>query len=255
MAIGLVIPVYNNTEITRRCLDSLEATKALNPLFETVVVDDGSKTDTIAMLQSYNDLHLLQNKTNLGYLDTTNRGIDYCLSHLNCSAVVLLNNDIVFNQNWLERLEKASPKFDLVGYFSHGGVLAHDTYQTDYLEFSCVYITREVLDQVGLLDSQFNKGYYSDNDYCLRVLLHSFRIGVISNDNNSYIHHLCGKTLGKQTRNEFIVEMYDKFAEKWGKDERFLVQNYLDKSVYNPKCDTSFIERLLNAFTRKFFDH
>lgn len=250
MTIGLVIPVYNNTEITKRCLDSLEATKALNPSFETVVVDDGSNADTITMLQSFKDVHLLQNETNLGYLDTTNRGIDYCLSSLNCDAVVLLNNDIIFNRNWLERLVDAAAKFDVVGYFSHGGVLAHDTYQTDYLEFSCVYITREVINHVGLLDSQFNKGYYSDNDYCLRALLHSFRIGVITNDDNSYVHHLCGKTLGKHTRNEFIIEMYDKFVEKWERDDRFLVRNYLDKSVYNPKNEMPFVKRLIKAISR-----
>ena len=250
MTIGLVIPVYNNTEITARCLDSLEATKALNPSFETVVVDDGSKTDTITMLQAYKGIHLLQNKENLGYLDTTNRGIEFCLSTLNCSGVILLNNDIIFNQNWLERLENAATKFDMVGYFSHGGVLAHDTYQTDYLEFSCVYITRDVIDKVGLLDSQFYKGYYSDNDYCLRALLNSFRIGVISNENNNYIHHLCGKTLGKQTRSAFIVEMYEKFLEKWENDERFLVTNYLDKSVYNPKSEPRLVKRLLNAISK-----
>lgn len=44
--------------------------------------------------------------------------------------------------------------------------------------FVCVFIPRRVIEQVGLLDERFFPGGYEDDDYCRRVRLAGFDIGV-----------------------------------------------------------------------------
>lgn len=235
MVIGLVIPVYNNSKLTTECLDSLIANQEHNPSFGIIVVDDGSTDDTQIVLEAYKDIHKLKNDTNLGYLDTTNKGIQYARDVLDCDFILLMNNDLIFDADWLANLIKYSEQFDIVGYFSHTKGLVSEAKQTKFLEFSCVCISKKVFEEIGQLDSRYKMGYYSDDDYCLRALVAGFSLGVIPNT-PAKVTHLCGQTFGETKRKELIIDMYSIFADKWKQEAKTnnTVKDYIKNVVYNP---------------------
>lgn len=235
MQIGLVIPVFNNADLTKQCLDSLFETKGTNPQFNVVVVDDGSTDNTHQILSSFEGIHVLKNAENAGYLETTNKGIDFALDTLNCDYILLLNNDLIFSSNWLANLISSAELYDLVGYFSHKDNDVAKPTKTDFVEFSCVCIKRGVFSDIGKLDPLFAKGYYSDDDYCLRAQLAGFKIAVIPNKDPVNIIHLCGQTFGTVTRNYLMLDMFRAFEQKWQPNfKNVLVHRYFNEVVLNP---------------------
>ena len=44
-----------------------------------------------------------------------------------------------------------------------------------YVEGSCMLITREVIHSIGLFDEVYAPGYYEDADYCFRAREYGFR--------------------------------------------------------------------------------
>lgn len=235
MQIGLVIPVFNNADLTKQCLDSLFQTKGNNPEFNVIVVDDGSMDNTDQVLSNFEGIHVLKNAENLGYLETTNKGIDFAFDNLKCDYILLLNNDLIFSSTWLANLIDSSELYDLVGYFSHNDNDVAKPTETDFVEFSCVCIKRAVFSDIGKLDPIFSKGYYSDDDYCLRAKLAGFKIAVTPNKNPVNIVHLCGQTFGTVTRNYLMLDMFRAFKQKW--EPKFndeLVHRYFNEVVLNP---------------------
>lgn len=47
-----------------------------------------------------------------------------------------------------------------------------------FVPFVCVLISRKCIEYVGLLDERFVPGSWEDNDYCRRVLMAGFQVGV-----------------------------------------------------------------------------
>ncbi|AEP30644.1 hypothetical protein GNIT_2547 [Glaciecola nitratireducens FR1064] len=199
-----------------------------------VVVNDGSAYDIAQYLRAQNDLMYLENPSNQGYLITTNKGFEFALSQSDCQSVVLFNNDMLVSGNWLELLVNATEHYGITGYFGAGNVNIEDLshMEVNKLEFSCALITRAVCENVGLLDARFKKGYYSDDDYCLRAIKKGYTIGLVKNRYNA--EHLCGATAGEK-RKESIEEGARQFLQKWQGDNHESVREFFKTSFYDSK--------------------
>lgn len=118
--------------------------------------------------------------------------------------VVLLNDDAFVTPGWLEQLVSAEtgdirgckvllPILGEMSIIDHvGGVIdfrgtglhlgsgSYDLGQFEtpqevvFVTFACAYIKRSVIDTIGLLDTNFGKGYYEDVDYCCTARKHGF---------------------------------------------------------------------------------
>ena len=233
MKIAIVIPVYNKPQVTHQCLTSLFKYAGENPSFSVIAVDDGSDTMTKHCLKSY-PVHLLTNRTNKGYVYSTNRGIRYALDELLASHVVLMNNDIEVSDGWLSRMIRYSKEHDLVGYFGRQYMGSASFKPGYFLEFSCALIKRKVFKKVGLLDRGYPGGYYSDDEFCLQALREGFKVGQIRNRNHRYVDHHTGGTYGKK-RNVLIKKAYASFIARWSPYETDpIVKNYLAKYTWDP---------------------
>lgn len=234
--IVLVIPVYNNARLTDACLRSISEYADVNPAAEVLVVDDGSGQETKDCLKAH-PVTVLTNERNCGYLTTTNRGIRYALDVINADLVVLMNNDLEVKDDWLGRLVSVMDRYDVSGYSNAGKkwfLRKKFHRETSYVEGSCMMVKREVFDKVGILDPAFKTGYYSDDDICLRALMEGFSIGLVDNDKLYFVHHLGGKTFGRN-KFHFMRNDYTAFIDKWGKaNGNVVVENYLKKWVFNP---------------------
>lgn len=243
--ISIVIPVYNNLEYTRRCLESLiKFTPRLNGL---IIIDNASMDQTkeyLAELKGDDSrLKIILNSENIGFPKAVNQGLKECESEF----VVIANNDIIFTKGWASRLIEiadSDEKIGIVGPISNivSGVQLDKNARYSSIEemhkyaakvrkenagkyfefprvaFLCTLIKREVIDKIGGLDERFSPGNFEDDDFCLRAQLAGYKT-VVAQD--VFIHHFGSKSFMANGTEEYAKKLeHNKqvFIEKWGAD-------------------------------------
>lgn len=194
-SVSVIIPNWNGMRHLPSCLNSLRR-QTWNE-FETLVVDNGSHDDSLAMLQrDYPWVRVLALPRNLGYAGGCNKGLKAAQSDILC----ILNNDTELESDWLAELiaalerhpdaGMATPKVklfddrtrlhttgDLVradGTFDSRGVWQIDEGQFDREEYVfgaagvAPAFRREMLDEIGLFDADF-WSYCEDVDLSWRA--------------------------------------------------------------------------------------
>ena len=201
IAIDVIVPVYRNLSLTRRCIQSLRSASQATP-YELVLIDDSSPEpeleDYLASLGGLPHVTLLENKHNLGFVASVNLGMSLHPER----DVVLLNSDTEVANDWLDRLRSCalsrreigtvtpfSNKATICSYpdFCRENDLPHGIGLGDLDRIFrrvnagtvvaiptavgfCMYIKRACLDQVGLFDAErFGKGYGEENDFSMRA--------------------------------------------------------------------------------------
>jgi GT2 family glycosyltransferase len=198
--IDIIIPVYKGISEVQDCLRSLleDSSQCFSRI---IIIDDKSPEPEVSQwlrefCPSDERIHLLSNEVNLGFVGTVNRGIRY--SERN--DVVLLNSDTMVPDGWLQRLRGhayGSDKIATVTPFSNnaticsypsakGGPMPFGLNLSEIDEATarvnrgrsvsvptgvgfCMYVRRQCLDEVGLLDeARFGKGYGEEVDFCKR---------------------------------------------------------------------------------------
>lgn len=241
--VSIVIPVYNQIEYTKMCLESLVET--IDEKIELVIVDNASTDGTKEFISSFNHNKLIpvpiSNEENLGFPKAVNLGIEKA----NGKYVIIANNDILFTNGWLERMIEAAEsdsKIGLVGPISNEvsglqkderAVYSSIEEMKDYAErikvknkndmqhfprlaFLCTLVKREVIETIGGLDERFSPGNYEDDDYCLRAQLAGFK-AVIAKD--VFIHHYGSKSFKADGNNKYDERLKfnrEIFVNKWG---------------------------------------
>ena len=222
MKISIIILSFNDYPgTTGPCLASLSK----DPDFESwniIVVDNASDASTRESLQKaqgqFPSVRFVLNERNLGYAAGNNIGIRLSTGEI----VILLNSDTEVPVGMLGRLAahfSSNNKLGMIGpvtnaagneqailapaesiegkieqglsYANSGGDEQLITYRMD---FHCVAISRKVINQVGLLDEEFGRGYYEDFDYSLRVKQAGFDLRIAE---NVFVYHRGSASFGK----------------------------------------------------------
>ena len=205
-ALTVVIPVYDDFEATRACLETAFAEMRATPGCETLVVDDDAPDPRLKRYLLENvtgpGARLLVDPVNLGYVGAVNRA----LRHIRGGDVLLLNADTLLPEGALRRFlacARAHPDAGIVNPLSNHGEFvsypgrfrenAHDPERWRAIDRAaaaagageivdlpsgtgfCAYVTRACLDAVGELSGDFGDGYLEDADYGLRARAAGFR--------------------------------------------------------------------------------
>src|SRR4051812_16275586 len=102
--VALVIPVHNRRETTLQCLRSLSRIDGSGLDLKIFIVDDGSRDETSdAIRHAFPDVVIIEGDGSLHYAGGTNRGISEALKW-DPAYVVLMNDDAVFHEQFLQRL-------------------------------------------------------------------------------------------------------------------------------------------------------
>jgi hypothetical protein len=124
--IAIIVLNWKQPKLTIETIASLLKIKHNSFSYEIVLVDNGSPDDSIKIFnQEYKTnktIKILDARFNLGYAGGNNFGIDYALEN-NFDYLVLLNNDVLVDPNFLEELLKESTNYDILGpkiYFAPG---------------------------------------------------------------------------------------------------------------------------------------
>ncbi|WP_333804621.1 glycosyltransferase [Sulfurospirillum sp.] len=246
---SIVVLTYNQLEdCTKSCIKSIyEYTD--KEQFELIIVDNDSQDGTKEYLKSieskYPNIKVLLNDINKGYAGGNNDGIKAS----NGEYVILLNNDTLVSEGWLERLLRPfhdDCKVGLVGPISNSvgneqrvnldglteknyneiskryTTLNHNVVcETQRLGFFCVAIKRNVIDTIGLLDEQFGIGMFEDDDYCLRSIQAGFKNVFVE---GCFIYHK-----GSVSFKKLATEKYQALFQK--NKAYFLSKHHVDWSL------------------------
>jgi glycosyltransferase involved in cell wall biosynthesis len=100
---SIIVPCWNQLEFTRHCISSLM--RHTRPPWELILVDNGSADGTRDYCAGVHDassvpVTVVTNATNLGFPAAINQGLEQAHGEY----LVLLNNDVVVTDAWLDQL-------------------------------------------------------------------------------------------------------------------------------------------------------
>ena len=184
----IIVPIWNQPELTRRCLMSvIQSTR--EPI-RFILIDNGSDTPTRDYLDQVKaggqaSVHLIRNKENLGFIKAINQGI----SASQAPWICLLNNDTVVTPGWLtemllvaqagEAIGLVNPTSNSLGF--HPGDIPLEKYAATLAAESgkwaqlstalgfCLLARKSIFEKIGGLDESFGMGYFEDDDLSKRV--------------------------------------------------------------------------------------
>ena len=207
--IPILVLAWNKQDITMACLESIAENTTVP--HRVVLIDNGSDTP----YPESDAYDLVRLPKNLFYTKGINAGLRFATKRYpDAPGYLLLNNDVKVRPHWLERLSHDLPEtVGLVGnkhlrmddptLVVHGGTADLMTgmhkagpdeshYDRSSLEvwvtFACVFITRECLEMVGLLDERMLH-FFSDTDYCLRVWMAGLEVAYHGHSVIEHKHH------------------------------------------------------------------
>ncbi|MCL2223679.1 MAG: methyltransferase domain-containing protein [Defluviitaleaceae bacterium] len=229
--IDIILPVYNGFEYLDALFKSIPLTELDYNLY--VVEDCSTDARVLPLLDSIalndNRITILKNEKNLGFVKSVNKGLNYAKNH-----VVLINSDIELPQFWLERLmypilfnEKvaSSTPFTNAGTLNSFPVIGIDNplfegltcNQTDEA-FSfikpmyatvptgmgfCMGMNRDAINEIGILDEIFAKGYGEENDWCQRAINAGYSNVMVE---NLFVYHKHGGSFSSAEKDALIAE-------------------------------------------------
>ncbi len=194
-----VIPVYNQLDYTRQCLDSLNRDGVSGR--DVLVVDNSSADGTREFLAARPDLRVISNETNRGCSAAWNQGVEAALA-AGADWIIVINNDVVvatgFRDGMLDFATRAG--CDIVSPAMAEGELDYDlhAFARDYVgrmagasrpgvaSGVCFMVKRSVFERAGLFDTQLGLAGYEDEDFFRRAQRAGFRIATTG---QAYLHH------------------------------------------------------------------
>ena len=223
---SIIIISHNNFEgTTRGALESLVGDDKDSELREVIVIDNGSDDFTRRQLNQFSSpslkLKLILNESNLGFPKAVNMGIKEARGQY----LVLLNSDTRVMPGAMLKLVRAleenpvygaiSPVTNSAGNEQH--ILFPDNDPEKILEsaknwtrnaspnlllsqrldFSCVAISKQTFDRIGLLDEDFSPGYFEDFDFCIRLTSNNLKMGVLE---TAFVYHEGGASFSEKPK-------------------------------------------------------
>ena len=250
----IVIPVTNQFQFTKACLDSI---KSKYP-YEITIIDGGSTDETLpALREHYPNIRVIElgefksvaHSWNVGIKDAFERGVD---------AVVVSNNDVVLAPTTIDAMIEYHllhpDTFFLQGLDCEKN--PPEPFKTTEIEqvtlFAGYYffmLWRQAWEKVGPFDETFQKGYFEDMDWHLRLMDSGIKhTGLFP----AYLFHHNGATANKYRHSKEFDENLKIFNNKWrsrfymvvdadvqkgkrGKDSRIYQTHGLTKRNRKPK--------------------
>ncbi|RZL34307.1 MAG: glycosyltransferase [Pedobacter sp.] len=232
-SVSIVIPNYNGKHLLESYLPSvITAAENADTDFEVIVIDDGSKDDSISFIkQHYKNVKLLVNDKNRGFSYTCNHGIREAKYEL----ILLLNSDVKLTPDYFQHQWKYFLKPDTFGvmarimsfdetkiedaarllYYSGCRIKANkfyyseeptdDNVYTAYLSGANALVDAKKLKELGGFDEIYSPFSSEDFDLSLRAWQLGWK--CYYEHQSVCFHHISGSTK-TQIKSNFIKKIY-----------------------------------------------
>lgn len=232
--VWIVVLTWNKIDCLEDCIKSL--LKINYPNYKIIVVDNASTKGSLEQMQhDFDFIKFIRNKENLGYAGGNNVGIKFAIEN-GADYILLLNDDVVVDPNFLEELVNVAEnemKIGIVGpaiyYFEEPSKL-YQSYgkfnpyfgicykslakiskpvEVDYIYGTALLVKKEAILKAGLLDVNFFL-YEEEKDWAYRIKKKGYKIVYVP---SAKVYHKVSKSfsgwvnpivLYYNTRNELL---------------------------------------------------
>ncbi|MFS0919251.1 glycosyltransferase [Brevibacillus sp. 179-C 1.1 NHS] len=242
MKTSIVILTHNHLEVTKLCIESIRKYTNIQS-YELIVVDNASTDGTTQWLAEQQDILSIFNPKNEGFPAGCNQGMRIATG----DNIMLLNNDVVVTEGWLDNLLTCLYSREDIGAVGPvtNRCAYYQTIPVDYQNLDemqsfaakhnqsnsvlweerlkligyALLFKRVVYEEVGELDEIFSPGNFEDDDFSFRIRQAGYKL-IFCKD--TFIHHF-----GSVSFNEKPIEYQTllkrneaKFVDKWGFDSQ-----------------------------------
>lgn len=245
--VDICIVTYNNKEILEKCVQSI-FDKTQYPYYNIIVYSNGCTDGTKEYLEELETKHhnvtsILSEKNEV-FVRPNNH-----MMHMNPSHdVILLNNDIIVTEDWLNALVHEAYKSNRIGIVGSKILYPDNTLQefgsglfssgsgnnigknddpnkaeymrpkkASYVSGCSMFIKRSTIKKIGVFDELFHPCYAEDSDYCYSAWQRNIEVNVTP---NSVVYHFEGGSSGNDENTgfkKFQTINIQKFLGKHGK--------------------------------------
>jgi GT2 family glycosyltransferase len=239
--VSVIIPTYGQLDFTYNCIRSIYEDKTFTD-YEIIVADDHSPDDLSLLTEKFENLRLIRQTENLGFL----RNCNAATRHAKGKYIVFLNNDTRVTENWaieLLNVFNRFPKAGIVGSMllypdgklqEAGGVIWQNgsainyghrdnagkpeynyVKQVDYVSGASLMIRRDLWEDIGGFDERYIPAYCEDSDLCFEVREKGYEVWY---QPFSRVIHYEGVSHGTDLKSgvkQYQVVNTEKFGKKW----------------------------------------
>ena len=258
MKLSIIIPVYNQHEMTRECIEAVHRSGTNHYKvwgdFEVIIVDNGSNPPT-GKECPYGRATYIRNEANLGFPVACNQGIRAAKG----DAIILLNNDVIVTPGALNRLAERLEEFAIVGPCTNYAAglqavtipvyqdeqelnreaekwaVAHagETQEVNWVIGFCMAFKKSLFDEIGEFDESIWPCSGEELDFCMRARKAGHKVGIAK---DVYVHHE-----GSQTFKEMERSGQVNYQESCHRNDRHLEDKWGDgvfkQEVEKPACE------------------
>ena len=258
MRCDIIIPIWNQLEFTRDCIENL--IKNTEYPYRFILIDNASDNKTRVYLESLKEgrplnLELIRNEENLGFVKAVNQG----LKTSDAPYVCILNNDAVPAPGWLTRMIDFAQTHKDVGLINpqcnghlntpinlYAKML--EKHKDEYMEMNqcqgfCMLIKREVIDRIGYLDEAFGIGGFDDTDYSMRAGLAGYRSACIRSSYVYHREHVSFDAMGDRKR--LVSKGEKEYFKKWPRHLRVGMAFLLNDDIPDGEIE-NFLKSVLS---------
>jgi GT2 family glycosyltransferase len=258
--VTIIVPVYGDWPSLSNCIKSLIKNVSSNN--KVLFVNDcGPEADLIEdyikkSIKGVKNFEYYRNPYNLGFLKNCNRAVFELDKSDN--DIMLLNSDTVVTEGFLEamcsvlhsdaKIASVSPRTNNATIATipiisakQKGINPTDAYKlfkslegrlpqyniAPVAHGFCILIKRSVIDNYGLFDEAFGKGYGEETDFCMRVSEKGYKNAIC---NRAFVYHLEARSFSFEVKNK-LLEINGAIIDKRYPKYRRLVRDYTESII------------------------
>lgn len=277
--VNVIVPVYADWGTLRLNIKSMSKFYGNNKLVNVFYVNDcGPEVDYLERkikesIKGFSNFRYYRNKENLGFVKNNNNAVAKIIKK--SGDVLFLNSDTKVTKYFIESLQEVLYSEDNIGIVTPrsnnatiwsipmNGSLAGKPVKSHKLWTKlskklpryyisptahgfCMLVRRIVIDEIGVFDEIYGKGYGEENDFTMRAR----KAGWLSaTDNRSFVFHYESRSFGDEARIE-LSNNNRKILDKRYPDYTKLLNDYLDSLDENFKKKDSLKWRITSGIYR-----
>ena len=263
-ACNIIIPVWNQLEATRDCINSIK--RCTEYPYQLIIIDNASDYETATYLEDLKkspdtNVMLVRNEKNEGFIKAVNKAVLLSTAEYLC----ILNNDTIVSGGWLGEMVNVLNKGPLIGIVNPssntlGQKLTDGVTPDDFAKNSraqrglfvqlgnafgfCMLMRRKLCDEIGLFDEIYGMGNFEDTDFSLRTKEKGYKtVRAFA----SYVYHKESRSFNKLSGFKKDFERNRQiFESKWGRTKRTTV---VFKNIN--KNSLSQLRNILNEYAKE----
>lgn len=255
--VSIIVPVYGDWESLNQNIRALK--KYADSRHEVLLVNDcGPEADDIEArilksIKRRSNFTYHRNKSNLGFVKNCNNAVFALADKSN--DILLLNSDAVATRGFLDEMLAVLYAKDTIGAVcprSNAATIFSipmrpepgkqysmresyrmykkikktlpQYYDSPIAHGFCMLIRRSVIDEHGLFDEIYDKGYGEENDFCMRIGREGLGCAVA---NRAYVYHYKARSFTEEKRTEY-VKKNEKILDERYSEYRESIKRYLE---------------------------